>query len=446
MRTNELNIFILGFLSIFSLPAAGQFTAEQKLGKQLYGDEDLSLNRNQSCASCHSLKKLTSRRAGITLPSRGFVDPENVVFGTAVSRGSITGQHGTLNAPSAGYAAFSPFFHWDGNEGLYVGGQFWNGRAATLAEQAMQPFLNPREMAMPNRWAVVSRLQEKPRYLRAFNRIYGLDLRQIPVYEHDSRPGSHGKHRHADEHRSKAATPAGVGEAFEKIAQAIAAFEKSRFFNRFTSKFDFYLAGQTVLSPLEAHGLQLFEGKALCAACHVSEATIAPDGGTFPPLFTDFSYDNIGVPRNIDIAGNPQPDLGLGGREDIAQRDPQGNEIGKHKVMSLRNIAITPPYAHNGVFKTLDAIVHFYNTRDVLGRVADNNDPGFALTGWPAPEIAANVNGDELGNLGLTADEEAALVAFLQTLTDGYPDWGNDPSVPPGSPSPFAETPFPPLP
>ena len=416
-----------------------QLSAEEKLGKQLYNDEDLSLKRNQSCATCHSLRKVKS--GGIKLPTPGFVDPENVVFGTPVSDGSVAGEHGTLNAPSAGYAAFSPFFHWDGNEGLYIGGQFWNGRATTLAEQAKQPFLNPQEMAMPNRWAVVDRLREKPRYVNSFKKIYGLDLEQIPS---DSRWPRKRFQPHGSERFEL--TPPGVNEAFDKIVQAIAAFEKSRFFNRFTSKFDYFLAGETDLNPVEKLGLELFEGKALCSGCHVSDATIAPDGGRFPPIFTDFTYDNIGVPRNVNIPGNPEPDAGLGGRDDIAQRDPEGNEIGKHKVMSLRNIAITPPYAHNGVFKTLEEIVHFYNTRDILGNVADNNDPGFGVTGWPVAETTQNVNAEELGNLGLNADEEAALVAFLRTLTDGYPDWGNDPNVPHGTPSPFANTPFPPLP
>lgn len=107
------------------------------------------------------------------------------------------------------------------------------------------------------------------------------------------------------------------------------------------------------------------------------------------------------------MPGNPESDLGLGGRDDIAERDPEGNEIGKHKDMSLRNFAITPSYAHNGLFPTLETIVHFYNTRDV------------ANADWQEPEIPRNVNDEELGKLGLSAEEEADLVASLQTLTDG---------------------------
>lgn len=414
-------------------PGAARLDQEQHLGRLLFIDTGLSLKRNQSCASCHSLTPARDPITGRKLPTPGFVDPDNVQQGTAVSAGSLTGQHGRLNAPSVGYAAFSPFLHWNSDEGLYVGGQFWNGRANSLAEQAAEPFLNPTEMAMPSAWAVVTRLKENRRYRHLFKELYALDLDAIPAYEL------------AD---AKLPPPPGVQEIYTRMTEAIAAFEKSPMFNRFTSKFDFYLVGRTQLSEQELAGLAVFqdETKGNCAACHISTPGIAPDGNLFPPLFTDFTYDNIGVPRNLNIPGNPEPDPGLGGREDIAARDPSGGELGKHKVMGLRNIAITPPYAHNGVFQTLEQIVHFYNTRDVLGFVPDNNDPGFATQGWPTPEISQNVNTDELGDLGLTAEEEAALVAFMKTLTDGYPDWGGDPAVPPGTPSPFADTPFPPLP
>ncbi|MGR8953229.1 MAG: cytochrome-c peroxidase, partial [Gammaproteobacteria bacterium] len=92
---------------------------------------------------------------------------------------------------------------------------------------------------------------------------------------------------------------------------------------------------------------------------------------------------------------------------------------------------------HNGVFKNLKQIVHFYNTRDTLGRIPDNNHAKFAKKGWPQPEVTQNVNESELGNLGLTEDEEKAIVAFLKTLTDDYPEWGHDKRVPPGTPSPY---------
>jgi cytochrome c peroxidase len=108
--------------------------------------------------------------------------------------------------------------------------------------------------------------------------------------------------------------------------------------------------------------------------------------------------------------------------------------------MSLRNIALTAPYGHNGSMATLEQIVHFYNTRDILGYVEDINHPGFGKTGWPTPELISDtLNQEELGNLGLTDKEENAIVAFLKTLTDDYPKWGFDRRVPPWSPAPFAQ-------
>ena len=356
--------------------------AKEKLGQLLYFDEELSINRNQACASCH-------------LPP-AFVDPANVTdpINSVVSLGSDVSLNGGRNAPSAGYAAFSPFFHWDPVEGLYIGGQFWDGRANTLTDQAKGPFLNPVEMAMPSKESVLRRIasrrnSNKEQYEKLWKEVYGVKLEQLRDPESDVEANA----------------------LYDMMADAIAAFEKTRIFSPFTSKFDYYLVGEANLTARELNGLALFEGKAQCNACHPNEPLLAPDGKMMPPLFTDFTYDNIGVPKsdNALIVDNPV-DLGLGGRSDIAARDPAGAEIGKHKVMSLRNIAATPPYAHNGFFATLEDIVHFYNTRDVEG------------AGWAAPEVPQNVNVDELGNLGLTPEEEADIVAFLKTLTDGYKD------------------------
>ncbi|MFA5923094.1 MAG: cytochrome c peroxidase [Methylococcaceae bacterium] len=415
--------FILMLCLSFASEAREMLTYEQQLGKLLYEDENLSLNRNQSCASCHSLKPMLKQWTFPKL-APAFVDPENVKKGTAVSSGSLPHRKGALNAPSAGYAAFSPLFHWDEDDGLYVGGQFWNGRASDLTEQAKGPFLNPVEMAMPNEWSVVSRLKENKKYRKLFWQIYRLNLAAVPFMNNK---------------RLNAKTHADVTEIYHHLAKAVSAFEQSSVFNKFNSKFDYVLAGMTKFTPIEAKGFALFNGKANCAACHVSETSSDKNGNVIPPMFTDFTYDNIGLPRNVKIPNNPEPNLGLGGRSDIAELEPEGYEIGKHKVMSLRNIAITPPYGHNGVFATLTQIVHFYNTRDTLGWVKDNKRPGFAKSGWPAPEIDQNVNHDELGNLRLTTREEKEIVAFMKTLTDDYPIWGKDRLIPPGTPSPFSE-------
>jgi len=407
LRNNILSMcvytVIFWMLAALFVSAQAKSLSAEKLGKDLYKDKNLSLNKNQSCASCHSLKvvKLFGDKK---TPAPGFVDPENVATGSPTSRGSVEGKFGGLNSPSAGYAAFSPTFFFDAVEGLWIGGQFWNGRAATLEEQAKAPFLNPVEMAMPSRWAVISEIKNDSDYVEAFYEVYGFDLNTIPAYPLAP----------SDEN-----APAEVFTAYNLMADAIASFERSRKFNAFTSKFDFVEAGMTSYSDQEARGKALFEGKAQCALCHVTTPAEGPDGKMYPAVFTDFTYDNIGVPRNTSVPGNPPADIGLGATTGDAA------DNGKHKVMSLRNIAVTAPYGHNGFFASLEEIVHFYNTRDV------------ASEGWAVPEIMANVNADELGDLGLTVSEEADIVAFMKTLTDEYQDWGKDPNVEKGSSSPW---------
>ncbi len=400
MKKGSRNIALIATLKAFICSSGfavagsidtGGLSDKAYLGKLLYFDQNLSLNKNQACASCH-------------LPPN-FVDPANVAapYNNVVSLGSDVTLNGGRNAPSAAYAAFSPFFHWDGVEGLYVGGQFWDGRANTLADQAKGPFLNPVEMAMPSKKTVLARIADEANpnvklYRILFKGVYGVKYGKL-----ESPPGD-----------------VSVNAIYDMVADAIAWFEKTNVFSPFSSKYDYYLAGQADLTAQELNGLSLYNGKAGCSACHTSDPLIAPDGSTMPPLFTDYTYDNIGIPKsnNALIAGNPV-DYGLGGRPDIAAKDPGGAQVGMFKVMSLRNIAVTPPYGHNGYFATLEDIVHFYNTRDV--------EP------WPAPEVTQNVNTGELGNLGLTPDEEADLVTFLKTLTDGY-----GPSL--------ASFPFPPFP
>jgi cytochrome c peroxidase len=208
-----------------------------------------------------------------------------------------------------------------------------------------------------------------------------------------------------------------VASTIFSLARSIAAYERSPEVNPFSSKYDAYLAGQADLTEQEAWGLELFEGKGMCSACHLSEGT--------RPLFTDFTYDNLGVPKNpanpfytMPRHWNPDGmnwiDYGLGAFLKNMGEGPDvyEPELGKHKVPTLRNVDLRPypefvkAFGHNGFFKSLEEIVHFYNTRDV--------EP------WPEPEVPMNVNTDELGNLGLTLNEEAAIVAFMKTLSDGY--------------------------
>jgi cytochrome c peroxidase len=292
------------------------------------------------------------------------------------------------------YMAYSPAFHFDAKEGHYVGGQFWDGRAATLEEQAKGPFVNQVEMANPDPRAVVEKVRRAP-YADRFDRLYGKNA---------------------------------LGEvepAYERIVAAIAAYERSAEFRPFTSKYDAWLAGKARLSEQELRGLRLYEDekKGNCAACHPSQR--GPNGE--PPLFTDFTYDNLGVPRHPENPfyaqakvhnpdGSRFVDKGLGG----AVKKPE--EDGKFKVPTVRNIARTAPYMHNGYFRTLRGVVAFYNDRDVRPACAAAATEAEALRRgcWPAPEVAANVNKEELGRLGLTEQEVDDIVAFMETLTDGY--------------------------
>ncbi len=314
-----------------------------------------------------------------------------------MSKGVLAGRVGSRNTPTAMYAAFSPDFHFDEEEGLYVGGQFLDGRAATLEAQAKGPFLNPLEMANHDKRSVVEKVR-RAAYSPEFEKVFGKGA----LDDTDA--------------------------AYERIAEALAAFERTPQFSPFSSKYDAYLAGKAKLSKQEMRGLRLFEAedKGNCAACHISK----PGPTDELPLFTDFTYDNLGVPRNPDNpfytlpaqlnpAGSQWVDRGLGAVVDKRAED------GKFKVPTLRNIELTAPYMHNGYFKTLRGTVVFCNDRDrkpLCKTNLDTEEAALKQQCWPAPEVITNVNHDELGDLGLTEREIDDIVAFMRTLTDGWTD------------------------
>jgi cytochrome c peroxidase len=409
-------ILFLALLTPFAIGACGTETALEpdlspavartlssdpgvvSLGRALFFDERLSANGNQSCASCHN-------------PAWGWTGPSATINAAgAVYEGSIPGAFGDRKPPSSAYATQSPVFHYDGV--LFVGGNFWDGRATgerlgnPAAEQALGPFLNPAEQALALPSDVVSRVCEGP-YGDLFRQAAGADL--------------------CDAGRA--------GEAYDFIGLAIAAFEGSAESNAFSSKFDYYLKRQARLTSEELQGLALFRGKGKCAACHLLEGNgrgVARGAArSEAPLLTDFTYDNLGLPAN---PANPQgagyTDRGLGGflltRANYAAL-AAGN-MGKHKVPTLRNVDLRPApnsvkgYGHNGYFKTLEGIVHFYNTRDVKPRCpgAYSEAEAIAADCWPAPEFEATMNRSELGDLGLTPRQERAIVAYLKTLSDGF--------------------------
>jgi cytochrome c peroxidase len=272
---------------------------------------------------------------------------------------------GGRNAPSSAYCGFSPPLRLQA-DGTYAGGLFWDGRANgadeelqdSLAEQAQGPPLNPVEMNMESVEAVVDVVRNasyRPLFLQVFGAT-ALDDNEM---------------------------------AFDNIARAIATYERSPEVQRFSSRFD-----SDRLTEQEMRGLSLVESH--CSSCHATAVdksagslNVAP-----APLFTNYSYANIGVPANPLLAGNP-PDLGLGG----VLGDP--NEYGKFKVPTLRNVALTAPYGHNGYFPTLRYILHFKSDRDQ----------------WPAPEVAENLSSD-VGSFEFSEDQIDDIIAFLRSLTD----------------------------
>jgi cytochrome c peroxidase len=382
MRTKLTLAMLLAAATILVLVAAasaqGSLTPQEQLGKNLFFDQNLSLNNNQSCAACHA-------------PEVGWTGPDQAINAAgAVYEGSIPGAFGDRKPPAAAYAGDSPVLYFDGTK--WVGGMFWDGRATgwmlgdPLAEQAQGPFLNPKEQALPSPAAVIAIVQASS-YASLFT---------------EQCPGTD------------------TTELYDCIGRAIAAYERSSEVSKFTSKYDYWLKGQATLTDQELWGMALFEGKAQCAACHVE------------PLFTDFTYDNLGIPKNplnpATIADPTWADPGLGGflKATGYKETVWGPEWGKQKVPTLRNVDLRPykkfikAYAHNGYFKSLEEIVHFYNTRDVLADCESILKPKPGKNCWPVPEVAVNINTTEMGNLKLTTGEELAIVAFLRTLSDGY--------------------------
>lgn len=371
-------IFALGPAQV---AAAGDLSAKERLGKRIFFDTNLSVPKGQSCGSCHD-------------PKAGFADPDP---DSPTSAGAITNRFGSRNAPSAAYAFGTPAALTKIGD-TWFGGTFWDGRTNSLVDQAKQPFLNPVEMNNPSKARVVNTIR-KSDYAKLFRKVWGA--------------GAFGN----------------VSTAYERITSSLAAYQRSAEVNPFTSKFDYYLKGQARLTPAEMMGLQVFNGKGQCSSCHTSGGTgfgMTPQG----PLFTNHQYSNVGTPRNslslffnmpktINPAGDAFIDYGLGAV--LARRAVPGapGAMGLFKTPTLRNVAKTSPYMHNGVFAALIDVVHFYNMRDVAGT------PMMPVTmpnGSPMlpPEVMQNLNTTQMGKLGLTRQEGMALVAFMNTLTDGY--------------------------
>lgn len=368
-------------LSLKSAPITVALTPIEQLGKHLYFDK-ISTPNSMACADCHKA-------------SVGFTGPVvGINIHGSVYRGADAQNFGDRKPPSAAYATYSEILHRE-EDGTFEGGMFWDGRATgerlgnAAAEQALGPFLNPAEHNLKSKLEVLQKIA-KSSYIAMWNEVWGNAF----LYS----------------------TDAEIDKTYDQVGLSIAAYEGSGEVNQFSSKFDYVMQGKAEFTEQEAWGLELFEGKGKCALCHPTTF----DDDVDLVLFTDYTYDNLGVPKNPQnpvYKYNPDfVDKGLGGF--LATVDKwkmyADENMGKQKVPTLRNVdkrpglGFTKAYTHNGYFKSLKEVVHFYNTRDVEGAM------------WPAPEYADNINDSELGNLGLTDAEENALVAFMATLSDGY--------------------------
>ena len=278
----------------------------EALGKQLFEEKMLSADSSVSCASCHK-------------PEFAFADTSAFSVG-------IRGQLGTRNTPSVLNMKNRPYF-------------FWDGRAASLAEQALKPIENPEEMGLPIHEAV-KRLKESTHYRNRFWQVF----KQVP--------------------------------SAQNLAKALAAYEST--LETVNSKFDDWSNNLRQLTPMEEAGRELFVGdKAKCFNCHSMED------------FTDDEFKNIGL-----FDGQALNDSG---RIKITGR---ASDLGKFKTPGLRNVAVTAPYMHNGMFRTLEEVVAYYNNPQDFVKHPQHIDPDLALP------------------LGLTDLEQRQLVAFMHTLTD----------------------------
>jgi cytochrome c peroxidase len=446
------------------------YQAVETLGKLMNFDLNISPFRNEACAFCH-------------MPYAGFSGPIPSVNLTMIAYpGSLHDRAGKRTAQRYTYSPDFPVLEHNDTQAAFFGGNFWDGRSTGYllqspdAEQAQHPPVDTQEMGFPDTACIAFRLSQAP-YRKLFEQIWGRGSFDIDFPGNTEKTGSTPGGAAAF---GGSATPVALSpqdrtkanQVYDHWAQSISFYERSNSVSPFTSKFDAFLAGNATLSSDEMAGYNLFKGKANCNSCHLDGRSTTltsgqTDTGTAAdarPLFTCFGYANLGLPVNAadafyyqttpDSFGfTPNPlgfayrDLGLGtflrsGFGSAPNPNAQWVQFapasdGQMQTSTARNVAMTPsqcptteapgPYFqkeffHNGYIKSLKQLVHFYNTRDVF---PFNVTSGHCPSGktekvdcWPQPEVG---NPDmTMGNLQLSDQEENQIVAFLQTLTDGF--------------------------
>ncbi len=371
-----------GSSGVPSAPSEQALSVQASLGEKIFNDASLSASGRQSCATCHNAD--TGHAPANALPAQ--------------QGGPLLDLQGRRSAPSIDYLSFNTAFFFDA-EGTPTGGFFWDGRATSLQDQAGEPFLNPVEMANASKADVVAKLS-RAAYAAEFAQAYGSDIFTR------------------------------TDDAYERIKLALQQYQREDVdFRAFSSKYDALLRGNASFTDQELRGLALFNSpdKGNCAGCHPSAK--GADGSH--PLFTDFTYDNLGVPRNLGLAQNADPaffDLGLcaRGSDDVAGRT---DLCGAFKVPSLRNVALRSVFFHNGRFGTLKDALTFYVQRDTNPEKWYPLNPDGSVNKFDdlPPQYHANVNTTEvpynrkLGDTPALSDAEVDdVIAFLKTLSDGY--------------------------
>jgi cytochrome c peroxidase len=445
--------------------------AIETLGELMLYDKNISPDRNEACASCH-------------MPYAGFSGPIPSVNLTMIAYpGTAHFRAGKRVAQRHPYSPFFPVLQYNQVQGLFFGGNFWDSRATGYklrvpdAEQAQGPPVDTQEMGFPDIACIAFRLSTAA-YRSLFEEVWGKGSFDIKFPRETEKicdtPGGAAVFKGSTS--PIPLTPEGRTRAntiYDQWAQSIDSFEQSVQVSAFSSKFDAFLAGKYKLTGDEMAGLKLFDGKGNCNSCHLDgRGTTLKPGQTdtssaalVNPLFTCFGSANEGLPLNAgdafyyetkpDAYGfTPNPygfgyrDLGLGTflrggfgsgpspNRNWRQYAPTVD--GQMQVSSLRDVALTPPqcptteapgpyfqkeFFHNGYLKSLEQVVHFYNTRDKYAYPVTSGHCPAGTTEkvdcWPMPEVTNNIDMTS-GNLGLTDQEENQIVAFLETLSDGF--------------------------
>ncbi len=396
-------------------PHDGPLSAVALLGQRIFHDPSLSASGKMSCASCHS-------------PEHAYGPPD----GEPVRHGGADGSlQGNRAVPSLRYLYRTPNFSIgpDVNEAENVdlnklavqsqgtvravktagsvaapamvpqGGLFWDGRANTFQTQAMGPLLNPAEMANRDTAEAAARLRKAP-YVESFAQLFGPGVLKDPA------------------------------RLLDEAMFAVARYEvEDPSFHPYSSKYDYWLEGKAALTAEELRGLRLFDDKtkANCAGCHVDR----PGRDGLPPLFTDFQYEALGVPRNADLSVDRDLryyDLGLCGPQRADIRG-QTQYCGMFRTPSLRNTSTRKVFFHNGAYHDLKDVLAFYAFRDVQpdkiypkgpdGRVRKFDDVPAAYLG--NVDVMDAPLDRKPGQLPAMSDADIRdIIAFLKTLDDGY--------------------------